>query len=199
MRNFLLKLIGTRATLVSRLADVYRSYNGNIEPLEQRVEKLCTSDSSDWWWAYWNNNQFKASIMGGIDRAIAKFILWKYENYLIGRGQAGYMPMSYQMIQNPELEHIAPQRRPDVPNSGYCEYDDEFCREYLDCLGNYLLLSKSHNCSASNNTLADKLKDYTQLKQQLEVVEMVGNSNMWDKEKILKRKNKIIDFIMKTF
>lgn len=193
------KLIGTRATLVSRLADVYRSFNGNIEPLEQRVEKLCTSDSSDWWWAYWNNNQFKASIMGGIDRAIAKFILWKYENYLIGRGQAGYMPMSYQMIQNPELEHIAPQTRPDVPNCGYCDYDDEFCREYLDCLGNYLLLSKSHNCSASNNTLADKLKDYTQLKQQLEVVEMVGNSNIWDKGKILKRKNKIIDFIMKTF
>lgn len=109
------------------------------------------------------------------------------------------MPMRYSAIQSPELEHISPQTRPNLPDCGYCEYDDEFRREYLDCLGNYLLLSKSHNCSASNNTLADKLKDYTQLKQQLEVVDMVGDSNIWDKEKILKRKNKIIDFIMNKF
>jgi hypothetical protein len=137
--------------------------------------------------------------MGGIDRTIAKFILWKYEIHLMKQGSAGYQPMRYSDIVNPELEHIAPQTRPDSPDCGYCEYDDEFCREYLDCLGNYLLLSKSHNCSASNNSLSYKLKGYTQLKQQLEVVEMVGNSNMWDKEKILKRKHKIIDFMMGEF
>lgn len=193
------KLIGTRAALASRLADVYRDFDGNIAPLEQRIEKLCTTNSADWWWAYWNNDQFKGAIMGGIDRTIAKFILWKYEIHLMKQGSAGYQPMRYSDIVNPELEHIAPQTRPDSPDCGYCEYDDEFCREYLDCLGNYLLLSKSHNCSASNNSLSYKLTGYTQLKQQLEVVEMVGNSNMWDKEKILKRKHKIIDFMMGEF
>lgn len=185
------KLIGTRAALSYRLIDVFRAFDGDVALVEQRVDKLCTS--SDWWWAYWNNSQFEASIRGRIDRNIAKYILWKYENSLIGNG---YMPMRYSMIQNPELEHIAPQTRPDVENCGYCEYDDEFNREYLDCLGNYLLLSKSHNCSASNNVLSDKLKSYTQLKQQQEVVELVGDSNVWDKNKIAMRRNWIVDFVM---
>lgn len=193
------KLIGTRAVLVSRLKDVYRDFNGDIEPLECRINELCSADAANWWWAYWNNDQFKASIMGGIYRKIAKYILWKYENYLIGQGCSGYRPMRYSDIVNPELEHIAPQTRPTTPDCGYCEYDDEFLREYLDCLGNYLLLSKSHNCSASNSPLGVKLKEYTHLRQQREVVEMVGESNLWDKEKIICRKNKIIDFIMSEF
>ena len=66
--------------------------------------------------------------------------------------------MPYEEIEKPQLEHIAPQTptKGEPIAAGYCEYDDEFKEKYLDCLGNYLLLSASHNCSIGNVPFADK-------------------------------------------
>ena len=109
--------------------------------------------------------------------------------------------MRFDAIESPELEHIAPQTRPDgtPEETGYPEYDEEFCNQYVDCLGNYLLVSKSHNCAEGNRPFAEKRASYTQLAQQREVVDMTEGSPIWDKEKIAHRKEKLVDFVLRNF
>ena len=64
-------------------------------------------------------------------------------------------------------------------------------------MGNYLLLSKSHNASIQNDPFRKKHVDYIYLEQQKEVQNMVDPSKeIWGRESIKTRKEKIIRFIM---
>jgi len=134
------------------------------------------------------------ALQGGINHSTAKFLLWKYENYLESQGKSGYSPTRFDKIINPELEHIAPQTK--NPETGYDTYDEEFVNQYINCLGNYLLLSKSHNCSVGNKPFAEKIASYNHLEQQREIREMTKDSPIWTREHIQKRKEKIINVIM---
>ena len=193
------RLIGTRADITSRISDVYvefREENANIEPVIERIEWLKITD--EWWWAYWNNNELEKAIQGKIDHNIAKYLLWKYENHLESSGKSGYKLRRFDDIVNPELEHIAPQTPKNGGSiaNGYCRYDEEFKKEYIDCLGNYLLLSKSHNCSVGNKPFSEKYKTYVYLAQQREIQKLVPENGKWDKKVIKKRKDEIIKFII---
>jgi hypothetical protein len=194
------RLIGTRADMISRVNGVYELFteeNRNVDQIVERIEWMKTVSSDSWWWAYWNNTAFESAIQGKIQHSTAKFLLWKYENYLESQEKAGYTPTRYDKIINAELEHIAPQT--EKPAAGYAKYDEEFISQYLDCLGNYLLTSKSHNCSIGNKPFKEKLASYKSLAQQREIQEMAKESNTWGKKLIDKRKAKIIDFIVNEF
>lgn len=191
------RLIGTRADITSRLSSVYQNFtleNTNIEPIIGRIENLKNVDSSNWWWSYWNNEQLLNSIQGKINHSTAKYILWKYEHYLKIHGKKGYLAQRFDNIEKPELEHIAPQT--ENPETGYDRYDEEFCTQYLDCLGNYILLSMHHNRSIGNKPFKEKRDSYTYLEQQLEVQRMTTDYEIWTRQLIQGRKQKIIDFIM---
>lgn len=195
------RLIGTRADLISRINGVYQEFllqNTDINPLIGRIEWMKTIVSDSWWWTYWNNNELEKSIQGGINHSTAKFLLWKYENYLESQGKKGYVPTRFDNIINPELEHIAPSTKPSQKSHGYNRYDDSFINEYIDCLGNYLLISKSHNCAVGNIPFEEKLATYTHLNQQREIKEFVTESGLWDKKAIQSRKEKLIKFVMEN-
>lgn len=188
------RVIGTRADLTSRLNDVFQKFDGNIEPIIIRIDWMKKQDG---WWGYWNDNELKRTLQGWIRHDLAKILLWKYENYLIqAEGKFGYSPVRYDAIKNPHLEHIAPQT--ENPESGYDEYDDEFKNQYIDCLGNYLLLSAHHNISIGNIPFEKKRETYTQLRQQQEVRDMTETEHYWDKNKIATRKEKILKFLLET-
>ncbi|MEC4114924.1 DUF262 domain-containing HNH endonuclease family protein [Myroides pelagicus] len=192
------RLIGTRADIISRLNDVYKGFsleNTSIIPIIDRINWL--KHTQDWWWAYWNDSELEKALQGGINHSVAKFLLWKYENYLENQGKAGYTISRYNKIENPELEHIAPQT--DNPESGYEPYDEEFIHQYINCLGNYLLLSKSHNCSVGNKPFIDKLNSYNRLEQQREIQKIASENKQWTKELIQYRKQKIVSFILESF
>lgn len=187
------RLIGTRADMTSRINDVFENFteeNKTISPIIERIEWMKTT--SEWWWAYWNNEKLRDSLQGGINHAVAKYLLWKYEVHLGQQGEGGYLPTRFDGIISPELEHIAPTTEPEIKPHGYDNYDEEFRNQYLNCLGNYLLLSKSHNCSVGNISLSQKLATYTHNKQQEEVRSLVPENGIWNKEIIQKRKDKII-------
>lgn len=187
-------IIGTRADLTSRLNDVFQKFEGDIKPIIGRINWMKKQDG---WWGYWNDKEFERSLQGGIRHDLAKILLWKYENYLISEGKNGYAPIRYDAILNPQLEHIAPQT--ENPESGYCEYDEDFKNQYIDCLGNYLLLSASHNISIGNIPFEKKRETYTQLRQQQEVRDMTEKDHYWDIEKIKTRKKKIVNFLLDIF
>lgn len=193
------RLIGTRANITSRLNDVFQDFkaeNPDIKPIIDRIDWMKKAGGDSWWWAYWNDTEFERSLQAAIPSSIAKYLLWKYENYLEGQGKSGYSPTRFDKIVSPELEHIAPQTPPDDPvAAGYCEYDEEFKNQYIDCLGNYLLISKSHNCSVGNKPFAEKRTTYNHLAQQREIQEMTKDNLTWTKQEIQKRKEKIITFL----
>lgn len=191
------RLIGTRADITSRLNGVYKEFtadNPDINPIIDRINWLKVTQ--DWWWAYWNDTELERALQGGINHSTAKYLLWKYENHLENQGKNGYTPTRFDKIEKPELEHIAPQT--ENPETGYDSYDEEFVNQYINCLGNYLLLSKSHNCSVGNKPFADKRNSYNHLEQQREIQKMTAESATWTKELIQQRKDKIVKFIIEN-
>lgn len=192
------RLIGTRADLTSRLNKVYQEFktdSSDIGPIIDRIEWMKSVSSDSWWSSYWNNEELERAIQGKISRSTARYLLWKYEMHLEGLGKNGYTATRFDKIIRPELEHIAPQT--ENPESGYDNYDDDFKNQFIDCLGNYLLLSKSHNCSVGNRPFWEKRNSYNHLEQQREIQRMTVNSKVWTRTLIQERKDKIVDFIMK--
>jgi hypothetical protein len=195
------RIIGTRADITTRINEVFKQFSAqknDISPIVELVNKL--KSTQDWWWAYWNDQRLEEVLRGLINRNLAKHILWKYENHLIAQVQGGYA-IRYSNITKPELEHIAPQTEPNQKPHGYDTYDEDFINNHLDSLGNYLILSKTHNASASNDPFPTKQADYKILQQQLEVVEMVKNSqqNDWNRSLIEQRRQKIAQFVLAHF
>lgn len=197
------RLIGTRADMTSRINDVFQKFNRetpDVYAIVGRIQWLCNGGDS-WWWAYWNTTELTAALQGGIGASTARFLLWKYEVYLRSGGKKGYATYRYSDIQYPDLEHIAPQTptQGKPVAAGYPEYDDEFRNEYINCLGNYLLLSGSHNRSIGNKPFLEKRATYTYLRQQDEVRELSQGSHCWTKEMIAQRKSRLIDFILNHY
>jgi hypothetical protein len=191
------RLIGTRADITSRINDVYQKFineTPDLKPIIDRIEWMKTISSDSWWWSYWNNKELERSLQGGINHSTAKYLLWKYENFLEGKGKNGYLSTRFDKIISPELEHIAPQT--ENPETGYDSYDEEFINQYINCLGNYLLLSKSHNCSVGNNPFVDKRNSYIHMEQQREIQEMTKDKLVWTRNHIQVRKDKIVQFLM---
>ena len=194
------RLIGTRADVRSRINGVFEAFtenNKDISPIIHRIERM--KETSEWWWAYWSNDKLEESLQGAMNHSVAKYLLWKYEIHLEQRGKAGYNPTRYNQIVLPELEHIAPTTEPEKRPHGYNDYDEEFRNQYLDCLGNYLLMSKSHNCAIGNIPFAEKRASYNHLEQQREIQALVPEEGIWSKEIIQMRKENIIAFIMDNF
>ncbi len=204
------RIIGTRADIARRLNGVYEKLTENdfeTESIAKQIKfmKEIASESESWWWAYWNNDAFSEAVrkkanQGDINHSFAKFLLWKYELHLEAQGRSGYCPTRFDKIIKPELEHISPKIAPkEIPEDGYDEYDDEFQNQYVDCLGNYLLISKSHNCSIGNKPFSEKRASYKALEQQREIQRMTESTETWTKEHIRKRKSKIVTFLIDTF
>jgi hypothetical protein len=194
------RVIGTRADVVTRINDVYKEFlqKDSVNAICDRINWMKTQD---WWWGYWNNVEFERAISGWIYPETAKFLLWKYENHLKSNGKSGYPFIPFDSIEEPHLEHIAPQTptNGEPVAAGYCDYDDEFKNKYLDCLGNYLLLSAPHNISIGNKPFEVKRATYKQLLQQIKVREMTEESRIWDKEKIRDRYEEIKEYILSSF
>lgn len=193
------RVIGTRAVLSWRLNGMFQDFTGDVRPVTSKIEWMKTT--SDGWWNYWNDNEFRRVLEGNFDggHGIAKIILWLYENHLIESGKAGYSLKRYDSVEKSQCEHIAPQTENGSRQSGYCHYDDDFRDNYLNCLGNYLLLSGHHNESIGNIPFEEKRATYTQLLQQQEVRDMTVQDHLWDKGKISMRKERIVSFVTETF
>ena len=189
------RIIGTRANLLWRLNECYKNMDNSAKIVVNHIQWMKSRKD---WWGYWNNDELLRTLNMGMNHNTAKILLWKYENHLIQCGKAGYKVLRYDDIEQPHLEHIAPQTENKEPNNGYCSYDEDFYNRYLECLGNYLLLSGSHNISLSNERFQKKRESYTYLRQQREVLGMTEKDLIWDKDKIHLRHSKIVDYLIQT-
>ena len=193
-------IIKTRAELISRMNDVFVNFGTSVNDIIGRIQWMKTIEG-DYWWGHWSNVELKNVLNSPLYSSYhnsAKIILWKYENYLKeNEGKAGYAPIHYNSISSAHLEHIAPQtENGEKIAAGYDEYDEDFTNNYLLSIGNFLLLSSTHNESIGNKPFEIKRNSYNQLRQQREIQEMTENDHIWDRKKIQTRKEKIVSFIL---
>ena len=78
-----------------------------------------------------------------------------------------------------------------------------FCTKLLtkaniDCLGNYLLLSKSHNCTIGNKPFQEKRATFLHTAQQRQIQELSTTSGVWSKELIQSRKDDIVSSVIES-
>ena len=200
---FRYKLINSRADLISRINEVLNNFNGDLKSLCDQFE----NKFNDSW--YWSTERVEEYLNGHMfGNSTLHYILWKYEDSI----QYKHYKIKKIKIINEQIEHISPQTPPDESPiaTGYQikknhQYNNSFIREYLNCIGNLLLISDSHNSSIGNIAFSKKLHSYIKnplIKQQAEIVEYISgtkNNPKWDKIAIDKRHEKIVDFSLKKW
>lgn len=193
---FRYQLISSRADINSRLVDCLRNFKGDVESLKISIKNKL----NETW--YWGDTRTKEVLSGWMyENPALHYILWEYEESIQEKGyKIGNM-----IIENEQIEHISPQTPTngepletgyDVNDSN--QYSEEFTTKYLNCLGNLMLISGSHNASIGNKPFTDKLDSYKKnplLNQQAEIKDFLnGDVIVWKQANIQNRLTKILDF-----
>lgn len=199
--SFRYKLISSRADIRGRLSDLIRRYDGDNDRLA--LELKAKMDEA----YYWGDRKFLEVLNGNMyQNNMIYYLLWEYEQEL---QRSGYI-ISGVRIENESIEHISPQTEPDETiASGYeidstGHYSKDFRENYINKLGNLMLISKSHNSSIGNNPFKDKLQSYVAnplLRQQSQIAEFVTDVSMpiWNSDSIDSRHKKMIDFALRRW
>lgn len=199
--SFRYHLIGSRAELDSRLSDAIRQFKGDVAKLKDDIKQKL---NAEW---YWSDSRVKEFLEGWMyENPMLRYILWQYEDSIQNKGYS----IGSVSIENEQIEHISPRVPPEGEDlaSGYDvdennEYSQEFKDKKLNCIGNLMLISGSHNASIGNKPFEEKLESYKSnplLKQQAEIPEfLTEGSTEWKTKQIDDRKKKILDFVIKQW
>ena len=201
--TFRIKLINSRANIQDRLNKILVKFNGDLNKLEKKIKKKL---NESWYWGDDNtSNHLYGRLYGN---KVLNYLLWRYEDSIQNKG---YNIQNFK-IESEQIEHISPKKptNGEPLETGYDvdennEYSEEFILDSLDCIGNLMLISGSHNASIGNKPFKDKLETYRQnplLNQQAEIKDFAVNENnelVWKKESIDERQKTIVDFAMETW
>jgi len=195
---FRYNLVNTRAKITDRLNKILLDFDGDLDKLTNHFKD--TFNNEYWGVEYWGDHKTKEILNGYMyQNRVLNYLLWKYEDSIQNRGYS----IGSGAIENEQIEHISPQSPyAESIATGYDvdenkEYSEDFVNKKLNCLGNLMLISGSHNASIGNKPFSEKLISYKSnplLKQQAEVVDFTENSsNKWGAAEIWKRHEKIVD------
>lgn len=162
---------------------------------------------------YWSDKELKNAISSGgiyFNHRVCAYLLWRYEQSLCPPNHPATRVVWEDIMKKESLEHIAPQTPVDEERAhGYgiyrdIEHPDNGIEsgEWLNSIGNMLLLSQSQNSAAGNRDLIDKLRIYEKenslIRQQQEVCRFMKDPDhpFWDKDCIERRGNHIIETAM---
>ena len=195
------KLVHSRADLSSRLSVAIKTFNGDINTLKSNIKDIF---ENEWHWADKRIIDQLNGYMYGHD--ILKYLLWEYEESIQNKGYK----IGNCELENEQIEHISPQTPPegeaialgyDVLDDG--QYSEEFVADCLNCIGNLMLISGSHNASIGNKAFTDKLASYKLnplLNQQAEIASFLDNDKIeWKTSQIKKRQKTIVDFAIRRW
>jgi len=150
---------------------------------------------------YWSDDMMKTYLDSNMyGNKVLNYLLWEYEDHIQNRGYR----IDNVSLENEQIEHISPQTPEEGEEfaTGYeTPYDEEFEKNYLNRLGNLMLISGSHNASIGNKPFKDKLASYNKnplLNQQAEIKDFCSQEK-WGKEQIQKRHYKILDFCLERW
>ena len=196
------KLINSRADIRSRLSELIRNFNGNVDLLSQKMKNMAEKEY------YWGDSKFCEVLSGNMyQNNMINYFLWEYEQHL---QRKGYSISSNAEIVDENIEHISPQTEPEEKVSSGYEIDEtgfytkEFREKYINNLGNLMLISQSHNSSIGNRPFKEKLQSYMAnpiLKQQTHIKDFVADLNepVWNSKSIEARHDEMIEFALRRW
>ena len=201
--TFRSKLINSRANIQERLHQLLQDFKGDLINLQSNIK----SKLNETW--YWGDTNTKNYLNGGMyGNKVLNYLLWEYEDSIQNKG---YKIKSFS-LENEQIEHISPQTptNGEPVSTGYDlneenEYSEEFIAKHLNCLGNLMLISASHNASIGNKPFKAKLTSYKSnplLNQQAEIKDFASKENdtvFWKTDSIEDRQKKIADFALKRW
>ena len=198
---FRYRLINSRADFISRINEILQSFTGDLFALRDHFDKKL---NETWYWSYNRSIEYLNGYM--YENGVLNYLLWKYEESI---QRKGYVPNSLH-IEKEQIEHISPKKptNGEPLETGYDVdennlYSEEFINNKLNCLGNLMLISGSHNASIGNKPFLEKLKTYKEtplLSQQTEISSFLSEDcNTWLANEINKRHSKILTFAKKRW
>lgn len=206
--TFRLLVRGGRADIKSRLQGVIQSAN-DTESFNKQIDSVKWKLNNDWWWGYWSDTEMLNHVKSGwfYGNRVDNYLLWRYEQYLCNDNYPTPKVSYSDVISNENIEHIAPQTQANPLENGYGVYEDKenpeegiVSGEWMNCVGNLMLMAGRQNSSLGNRPFADKLQVYGRdnlLNQQKEIIEFVTDKEhpVWDKSSIERRFNKIVSAV----
>ncbi|MDP2903163.1 MAG: DUF262 domain-containing HNH endonuclease family protein [Methylovulum sp.] len=200
-------LRGGRAEIQSRLNHYLVNFN-SAEDIDKIINEIIHNLKTNEWWWYWSDNEIDRYLSDYFYKnRVDNYLLWKYELYISNANHPKPHNISFaELINHESIEHIAPQTptNGDPVENGYGIYEDKnnqnegiVSGNWLNRLGNLMLISQSHNSSIGNKPFSDKLASYGRdnlLNQQKEIIKFVSDKSnpIWDKQAIEKRQIKMI-------
>lgn len=127
------------------------------------------------------------------DTRKAKYLLFLYA-YIYNNFKEDINPKNKKL----EVEHILPKQ---WQNANFNGWDEQSHKEYLEKIGNKILLDKQSNIKCLENFFAHKQKEYKNNKANLQEIDSLGwrEKNIWDKNDIDERSEEIYENIKKFF
>jgi uncharacterized protein with ParB-like and HNH nuclease domain len=195
---FRYNLMSSRADIIARLNEILLGFKGDVDALRVSLKNKL----NETW--YWGDTRTKNTMDEWMyENPVLRYLLWRYEGSIQSKG---YIVGSIK-LENEQIEHISPQVPPNNESiaSGYSvdlnnNYTEDFKRDYLNVLGNLMLISGSHNASIGNKPFAEKLNSYKNnplLNQQGEIKHFSGGTSdvpLWDCDAIDRRHDAILNF-----
>ena len=192
---FRAKLINSRANIQERLNDIMRNFEGDLISINNDIKNKLNNAG------YWSDTAMKSVLDSGnmYNNQVLNYLLWEYEEDIQNKGYN----IHEISLEREQIEHISPQK-PDKGRlaTGYSPYNDDFEENFLNCLGNLMLISGSHNASIGNKPFKEKINSYKSnplLNQQAEIKDFCKQEEKWGKDEITTRKKKILDFCEKRW
>jgi hypothetical protein len=199
-RNY---LMNSRADLIARLNEILAGFKGDVDELAIALKRKMNDTF------YWGDERTKNTLNEWMyENSVLPYLLWEYEAHIQKKGYV----VGVMKLTNQQIEHISPQVPPAGENiaSGYQvdetnNYGDDFKQDYLNSLGNLMLISGSHNASIGNKPFKDKLESYNQnplLNQQGEIRTFISGTEdfpIWDMAAIDKRHDSILAFAVSNW
>lgn len=187
----------------------------NLKNIPERIEGIKNAILHDGWWSYWSDNEMKSHLQSGwfYGNRVDNYLLWRYELHISNKNYPVSSKVSYKdFISNESIEHIAPQTptNGEPVANGYGDYDNSkepgngiVSGEWMNSLGNLMLISQRHNSSIGNKPFPQKLESYGKdnlLNQQKEILTFIEKTHpVWDVTAIEKRFNKIVEKCMEIW
>jgi len=163
-------------------------------------------------WEYWSDDVIEECLNSGqfYGNRVDNYLLWRYELFISSDNYPLSPKVTYKdFIENESIEHIAPQKQPnDKVETGYGDYDGKetpqngiVSGDWMNSVGNLLLISRKHNSAIGNKPFNIKLKSYGEdnlLNQQKEIINFIKDKDnpIWDVTAIEKRHDKIREAAM---
>jgi hypothetical protein len=197
IEKILFKLLYKNADYrTNSIPTIARHYGGDFVTLQNDLEGY-VKNGFQWGWDFNGNckNYFTQNNWHYNSRI--KYVLWKYENYLRQQNRTRLIsPQSFlnkfdaKRLEN-TIDHITPQ------NPNFIEYTEVFKRDFLNNIGNLVLMVWGDNSEKRNRNPVDEIDLYdSDYYSHKEIRNTLKNKGKWDKEEIKQRKDNIINFII---